>query len=244
MFKPSRKLSIVIPVYNERVTVKETLERVIAAPLPVDWDREIIIVDDGSTDGTREELKKIGHKARIILRDKNGGKGAALKEGFKAAMGDYILIQDADAEYDPSDYSGLLKPIIDNKTEVVFGSRMLGKNSVPLNRIYFYGGLMVTKIFNLLFGTNLTDVATCYKIFPQKFAQGLVGLPSNDFVFDVVELSFFLLRNSKKINEVPIKYDSRDKGEGKKLNWRHGWRCLKRMASLFIAEKWNRTRSL
>ena len=187
-----RKLSIIIPVYNERATIQEILDKVASAPIPAGWEREVIVIDDGSTDGTREILKKIGNTAKVIYREENGGKGAALKDGFKAVTGDYVLIQDADAEYDPADYPALLKPIIEGKSQIVFGSRTLSHNLVPLNRIYFYGGLLVTKIFNLLFRTKLTDLATCYKVFPIEYAKKMVDMyDSDDFVFDVVEISQF-----------------------------------------------------
>ena len=227
----TRTLSVVIPVYNERQTIEATLRKVIEVALPVGWNREIIVVDDGSTDGTKEALKSWTSKVTVIFSPKNGGKGAALKLGFKAAKGDYIIIQDADLEYDPADYSKLLQPIIEEKSQVVFGSRVLNKNAVPFSRIYFYGGLLITKIFNLLFGTKITDVATCYKIFPRAYIEGLSKMPANDFVFDVIELSY-VLACKEKIIEIPVSYISRKKVEGKKLNWRHGWKCFRRMFSL------------
>jgi len=229
-------LSIVIPVYNEKATVRDILRRVDEAKLPSGWTKEIIIVDDGSTDGTRDILRqsqalKIQTPHSVILSEANGGKGAALKAGFAAAKGDYIIIQDADSEYSPSEYTSLLAPIIAGETRVVFGSRTLGRNKVPLSRVYFYGGLFVTRIFNLFFNTRVTDVATCYKIFPKEFVPELLKQRSNDFVFDVIDLSYVLMKR-EKIAEVPISYDSRDNSAGKKINWRHGLRCLIRMISL------------
>ena len=233
----TRTLSVVIPVYNERQTIEATLKKVIGVGLPAGWNKEVIVVDDGSTDGTKEVLKSWVSKVTVIFSPQNGGKGAALKLGFKAAEGDYIIIQDADLEYDPADYCKLLQPIIERKSQVVFGSRVLNKNAVPFSRIYFYGGLLITKIFNLLFGTKITDVATCYKVFPRQYALEAASLPANDFVFDVIELTDFLLRKDRNIVEVPISYVSRHKTEGKKLNWRHGWRCFRRSVMIFFESR-------
>lgn len=233
----ARKISIVIPVYNEEKTIKQTLDKVLAVNLPTSWQKEIIVVNDGSYDKTAEILKDYREKVRLLNREQNGGKGAALKAAFMLAAGDFILIQDADAEYDPDNYSRLLEPITNDKTQTVFGSRVLTKNNVPFSRIYFYGGLVITKIFNFLFGNGITDLATCYKVFPRKYVADLVNMPSDDFVFDVVELSYVLLRKEKHIHEVPISYVSRHKEDGKKMNWRQGWRCFRKIFSLFIAEK-------
>ena len=219
------KLSIIIPCYNEEKTIEEVLERVKLAPLPEGWSKEIIIVDDCSTDRTREIIKKYQNELRVVFKEKNQGKGSALKEGFKIVSGDYILIQDADLEYDPRDYLKLLEPIIENKADIVFGSRVLNKNNVSFSQVYFYGGLLISKIFNLLFGTKLTDIATCYKLFPRSLAPKLIYLSSNDFVFDVIELTHQLVLNGR-IVEVPISYKARSRKEGKKINWRHGVKCL------------------
>jgi dolichol-phosphate mannosyltransferase len=231
-----KELSIVIPVFNESGTIEEVVKRVMAARLPAGWNREIIIVDDCSTDGTELILKSIDPSCRVITCTKNGGKGAALKEGFKVATGDYILIQDADLEYDPTDHLSLLKPIDDGASEVVFGSRTLGRNRVPFSRIFFYGGLLITKVFNFMFQSHLTDVATCYKLFPRTYIEGVLKLPSDDFVYDVVELSHYLHRRTS-ISEVPIRYESRGSEEGKKISWRHGFRCFKRIVFLQLLEK-------
>lgn len=233
---PSRLLSVIIPVFNEKATIRDILHRVDQAGLPSGWRKEIIVVDDGSTDGTRDILTldlAAGMKSptRIIFADANGGKGAALKAGFKAAAGDYIVIQDADAEYNPAEYGKLLQPIVRGEAQAVFGSRTLGMNKVPLSRIYFYGGLFVTRVFNLFFGTRFTDVATCYKVFPRACVDELMKQPSRDFVFDVIELSYVLMRR-ERIVEVPISYESRGSKAGKKINWKHGLRCLSRIVTL------------
>ena len=236
------RLSVIIPVFNEKNTIGTVIQKVLDAQLPNEWVKEVIIVNDGSTDGTTESLKNLDSRCRVITAAKNGGKGAALKDGLAAATGEYILIQDADLEYDPSEYVRLLKPIESGEYNVVFGSRTMMDNDVPLSSYYFYGGLLITKIFNFLFRTKISDIATCYKIFPAKYVKDLILLPARDFVFDVIELSFFLIRK-EPIAEVPIKYLSRKKIHGKKLNWRHGVRCFMRMVSLFVIEKscrfWN-----
>ncbi len=229
-----KKLSIIIPVYNEVLTITKLLSRVSGIVLPNQIEKEIIIVDDGSTDGTKEMLKNVSRKFKVISREINGGKGAALKSGFKAATGEYLLIQDADLEYNPNDYPKLLEPVLSGEAEVVFGSRTMLQNNVPLSQIYFYGGLMLTKVFNSLFRSRLTDLATCYKLFPTHFVTEIEFLPANDFVFDVVELSHFLVRNSRLV-EVPITYQARALSQGKKLNWRHGWRCFLTMIRLRLS---------
>lgn len=222
------KLSIIIPCFNEEKTIKQVLNATCSTLLPPGWDREVIIVDDGSKDGTRDvlrSLKQIHENVKIIYKDRNEGKGSSLKVGFAAASGDYIIIQDADTEYDPQDYAKLLTPILKKEATIVFGSRILEKNNVPFNMVYFYGGLAVTKIFNLFFRTKLGDITTCYKLFPASIVHDLIYLPSNDFVFDAVELTHVLVQ-SGKIKEVPIRYTARTKKEGKKLNWKHGVRCF------------------
>jgi glycosyltransferase involved in cell wall biosynthesis len=231
------KLSIVVPVYNERGTIRDILFRIEKAALPVGWTKEIIVVDDGSTDGTREALTEYKEPFKVIFAARNGGKGAALKLGFKAASGDYIIVQDADSEYDPGEYGALLQPIVEGRAEVVFGSRVLGRNKVPLSRVYFYGGLLVTKIYNMFMGTRLTDVATCYKVFPRKYLPELIAQPSNDFVYDVIEMTYVLGRH-ERILEVPVSYASRAHAEGKKINWKHGVRCFARILSLSAERPW------
>ncbi len=218
-----KKLSIIIPVYNERAMLPEILKRVEAVELPL--EKEIIIVDDFSTDGTRELLKSFGEKYKISYHELNKGKGGALKTGFGVAIGDYIIIQDADLEYDPADYIKLLTPVLKGDADVAFGSRTLFGNNIPFSAVYFYGGLAVGKIFNVLFRTKFTDIATCYKLFPRNFIPQVIVLPGNDFVFDVVYLTHKLSKLGKVV-EVPINYTARKKREGKKLNWRHGIKCL------------------
>lgn len=221
------KLSIIVPVFNEEKTISSIIDCLTGLGLPTNWQKEIIIVNDGSTDSTAAILGNMPKRSDLITINKstNGGKGSALKVGFRWATGDYLTVQDGDLEYDPNDYRQLLA-CIDQGSKVAFGSRVLGHNNVSFSRIYFYGGLLVTKIFNLFFGTKLTDVATCYKVFPRALVDSnLLNMPNNDFVFDVVELSWFLATRSKVV-EMPISYCPRSKAQGKKINWRHGWRCL------------------
>ncbi len=222
--RAAMQLSVIIPCYNEASTIEGVVGRVRAAPLPPGWSREIIIVDDGSTDGTRVALSRLGRQSEppvILYRAQNAGKGAALKDGLARGSGDYFIVQDADDEYDPRDFSKLLEPIVQGQAVSVFGSRKRGANNVPYNAIYFYGGLLVTKIFNWLFWTNLSDIATCYKLFPKCLVPELLSSPHDDFVFDAVDLTLTLIGGGA-IAEVPVRYRARTKERGKKLNWRHG----------------------
>lgn len=220
------KLSIVIPCFNEEKTILHTLRKVKRVRLLEGWEKEILVVDDGSFDGTQEILRNLEDSdIQVLYRKKNEGKGAALKAGFSRATGDYILIQDADAEYDPEEYSKLLAPIIQKQADIVFGSRNMGHDNVPFSAVYFYGGLAITKVFNLFFGTKLSDITTCYKVFPRSFAPSLVCMPEKDFVFDAINLTHALVTGGHVV-EVPITYVSRTRQEGKKLNWTHGMKCL------------------
>ncbi|MEK7646093.1 MAG: glycosyltransferase [Patescibacteria group bacterium] len=232
-----QRLSVIIPVFNERKTVEATLKKVLTVVLPQGWSREVIVVDDGSTDGSRGVIARYTDKVKAVFRAENGGKAAALRDGLSVATGDFVLIQDADLEYDPEDYGALLKPIIEGKTKVVFGSRVLSENAVPFSQIYFYGGLLVTKIFNLVFRSRITDIATCYKVFPKEAIPKLLTLTSSGFIFDVIDLTYFLLKTYGTILEIPISYHSRKKEEGKKMNWRHGVRCLRHIFFLWFFER-------
>lgn len=221
------KLSIIIPCFNEEKTILHTLEKVKHARLPESWEKEIIVVDDGSSDRTREILRNSNDsQIQVVYKIKNEGKGAALKAGFSCATGDYILIQDADSEYDPTEYSKLLDPIIQKQADVVFGSRNMRRNNIPFNTIYFYGGLAITKAFNLFFGTKLSDITTCYKVFPHSFISRLVCISGDGFSFDAVDLTYVLVAGGGRVVEVPITYTARTRQEGKKLNWTHGVVCL------------------
>jgi glycosyltransferase involved in cell wall biosynthesis len=214
-------LSVIIPVYNEKTTISEVIEKVWAVELPI--EKEIIVVDDGSTDGTVEVLQSNSIKLKhTYLTPINIGKGAAVRIGLTLARGEIILIQDADLELDPNEYKQLIEPILDGKTAVVYGSRFLGENRVaPLRRFANY---FLTFTTNLLFGTKLTDMETAYKVFTSEVAAKL-SLEANRFEIEP-EITAQIARQGYKITEVPISYNPRTKSEGKKINWKDGFKAL------------------
>lgn len=214
-------LSVIIPVYNEKSTISEVIEKVSAVELPI--DKEIIVVDDGSTDGTVEILHSNKVKlANTYLTPINIGKGAAVRIGLTLVKGDIILIQDADLELNPNEYKQLLQPIFDGKTSVVYGSRFLGENRVaPLRRFANY---FLTFMTNLLFRTKLTDMETAYKVFTAEVAKNL-SLEANRFEIEP-EITAQIARKGFKILEVPISYRPRTKFEGKKIKWKDGVKAL------------------
>jgi glycosyltransferase involved in cell wall biosynthesis len=213
------KLSVVIPVYNERATIEELLKRVQAVPL----DKEIIVVDDGSTDGTRDLLAGMGSPdLRVILQTENRGKGAALRRGFAEARGGVVLIQDADLEYDPTDYPALLDPIERGVADVVFGSRFLGGPHRVLLFWHSIGNRVLTMLSNMLTNLNLTDVWTCYKVFRTEVLRSFT-LHEDRFGFEA-EVTAKVARGRWRIYEVPISYHGRTYAEGKKITWKDGVR--------------------
>ena len=218
------KLSVVIPCYNEVGTIEKIIEAVLSAPYQ---DKEIIIVDDCSTDGTREILKnKLESRvSRIIYQHFNQGKGTALRQGIKAATGDVIIIQDADLEYDPSEYPKMLQPIIDNKADVVFGSRFMGGEAHRV--VYFWhrvGNGLITLISNMFTNLNLTDIETCYKAFRREIIQSIT-IEEDRFGFEP-EITAKISKIKCRIYEVGISYYGRTYEEGKKINWKDGLRAL------------------
>jgi glycosyltransferase involved in cell wall biosynthesis len=218
------KLSIVIPCYNEAKTIRLIVDRVRAAPVA---DKEIIIVDDCSRDGTRDLLRtQIAPLVdRIIYHEVNQGKGAALRTGFAAATGGAIIVQDADLEYDPQEYPRLLRPILDGKADVVFGSRFMGGEAHRV--VYFWhmvGNKFLTLLSNMFTGINLTDMETCYKIFRREVLQK-IRIEENRFGFEP-EITAKVARLECVIYEVGISYYGRTYAEGKKIGWRDGFRAI------------------
>lgn len=217
------KLSVVMPVYNENATISQVVGRVLAAPLPVGVKSELIIVDDGSNDGTKETLRKLSETKQFVYfeHDKNQGKGAALRTGFKHAKGDIILVQDADMEYDPNEYSRLIAPIMNGDSRVVYGSRILGEDENPKGgRMFYFGGRFLSFITNVLYGTSLSDEPTCYKVFD---AATLKSLPLKCLRFEFCpEVTAMLAKKGVDILEIPITYNPRGLSEGKKITWRDG----------------------
>lgn len=219
------KISIIIPVYNEAKTLIKVVEKVLSANVMEGIEKEIIVVDDGSTDGSTSIVRSLSDsRIKKILLSKNCGKGAAIKQALHLVSGDYILIQDADLEYDPKNYNVLLIPIIKAKAMVVFGSRFLKQN--PRRIFYTAGNKLATHIFNFIFGTYLTDIATCYKIFPRELIPQLISVKNNDFIFDVVRVPLAIVKAGYLIHEVPIDYSPRFYKEGKKLLPEHGFSII------------------
>lgn len=218
------KLSVIIPVYNEARTIKKILELVDGAD--VGMEKEVIIVDDCSTDGTRDILRGLEGKYRICYQDENKGKGAAVKRGFQEATGDVMLIQDADLEYDPREYPNLIKPIVDGRADVVYGSRFLKSDISRQNKIIYKRGYLFSRILNwtsnVLSGVPLSDMYTCYKVFSRNAIGRIYPyIESKRFGIDP-ELTAWAAKLDLKITEVPISYKGRTYAEGKKINWRDG----------------------
>ena len=211
------KLSIVIPVYNEKSTIDEIVKRV----QNVDFEKEIIIVDDCSSDGTSDKIDKIsGNNIKKLFHDKNKGKGASLRTGFQHVTGDIVIIQDADLEYNPNEYSNLIEPIVDGRADVVYGSRFLGGPHRVDFFWHYVGNKILTTLSNILTNLILTDMETCYKVFKAEIIKD-IKIRSNRFGFEP-EITAKLAKRKCVIYEVPISYSGRDYDEGKKIGWKDG----------------------
>jgi glycosyltransferase involved in cell wall biosynthesis len=221
------KLSVVIPVYNE----ERTLDAILAAVRAVDLEKEIILVDDCSTDGTRGKLKAIAEQPqangslKVLYHEVNRGKGAALRTGFAAATGDLVIVQDADLEYDPREYPKLIRPILDGKADVVFGSRFAGGESHRVLYFWHYlGNRFLTLCSNAFTNLNITDMETCYKVFRREIIQQ-IKIEENRFGFEP-EITAKVSKLGCRIYEVGISYSGRTYEEGKKISWRDGLRAI------------------
>jgi len=214
-------LSVLIPIYNEKNTILEILKRIDSVDLgDISFKKEIILVDDGSTDGTRDILKGLENEYKIIYHSKNQGKGAAIKTGLNHVLGDYVIIQDADLEYDPKDYRKLLETALKNNAEVVYGSRRLKPQNKYSHISFYLGGLLLTWLTKILYGIEITDESTCYKLFKTETIK-TIPLKCERFEF-CPEITAKIAKRKIKIYEVPINYYPRHKKEGKKIKWRDG----------------------
>ena len=219
MGKSQVKVSVVIPVFNEI----DTIEKIVSRVQSVAMDKEIIIVDDYSTDGTREQLKEIvknQENVKAFYHNCNRGKGAALRTGFDFVSGDIVIIQDADLEYDPREYPELLEPILDGRADVVYGSRFLSGPHRVLLFWHYVGNRFLTLLCNLMTNINLSDMETCYKVFKSEVLKGIV-LKSNRFGFEP-EFTIKMAKMKFRIYEVPISYSGRTYDQGKKITWKDG----------------------
>ena len=214
------KISIIVPVFNEINTLDTILEKIEQAPF-CGLKKEIILVDDMSTDGTREHLKNYEEKYKVLYHDKNQGKGAAIRTAMSAMTGDIMVIQDADLEYDPKDYQELVQLIVDDKADVVYGSRLTGaKPSRSFMFTHWLGNQVLTLTTNILYGATLTDMETCYKAFRTSFLEGIT-IKSDRFDFEP-EITAKILKKKARLYELPISYYGREYAEGKKITWKDG----------------------
>ncbi len=221
---PTMRLSVIVPIYNEQATLRNVVDKVLSVPI----DIELICVDDGSSDGSRNiltELEKQHPQLRVFFQPHNMGKGAALRRGIQEATGDFVIVQDADLEYDPSEFPSLLEPLIQGNADVVYGSRFLGGR--PHRVLYFWhsvGNWLLTLLSNSLTNINLTDMETCYKVFRREIIQS-IPIEENRFGFEP-EITVKVAKRRLRIYEVGISYCGRTYKEGKKIGWKDGFRAL------------------
>jgi glycosyltransferase involved in cell wall biosynthesis len=229
------KLSVVMPVYNEQATLRRVVERVLAVGLEI----ELICVDDGSSDGSREilaDLQKQSPQVQVFLQPHNMGKGAALRRGIREATGDYVIIQDADLEYDPCDYRDLLEPLERGQADVVYGSRFLGAG--PHRVLYFWhsvGNWILTLLSNMITNLNLSDMETCYKVFRREVIQS-IPIEEDRFGFEP-EVTVKVAKRQYRVFEVGISYAGRTYAEGKKIGWKDGFRAIWCLAKYGLKER-------
>ncbi|MFQ5679378.1 MAG: glycosyltransferase family 2 protein [Gemmatimonadota bacterium] len=232
------RISVVMPVYNERETLEEIIRRVAETPLDV----ELVVVDDGSTDGSRailERLAEAGLIQHLLLHERNRGKGAALSTGFRAVSGEVVIIQDADLEYDPEDYPLLLEPILEDRADVVYGSRFMG--SGPHRVLYFWhyvGNRFLTLLSNMVTNLNLTDMETCYKCFRREVLEE-VAVEERAFGVEP-ELTAKIAQGRWRVYEVGISYAGRTYAEGKKITWRDGLWAVVCIGRYGLLRRWTR----
>lgn len=218
------KITILIPIFNEVNTLETILKKVEEAPFG-GLEKEIILIDDFSTDGTKEILKNLESKYPVFYHDQNMGKGAALRTGFEHMTGDIVVIQDADLEYEPADYEPLIKLIMDGRADVAYGSRLSGgKPSRSFMFTHLLGNKLLTLITNILYNTTLTDMETCYKAFKTEFIKG-IQIKSNRFDFEP-EITAKVLKRGARLYELPISYYGREYDEGKKITWKDGFHAI------------------
>jgi glycosyltransferase involved in cell wall biosynthesis len=219
---PRPCLSVVVPCYNERATIATVVDQVLSSP----WTAEVIIIDDGSSDGTRDILARLDDpRVRVLLQPHNQGKGAALRRGFTEATADYVVVQDADLEYDPVEYGALVKPLVDGQADVVYGSRFI--SSRPHRVLYYWhsvGNRFLTTLSNMFTNLNLTDMETCYKVFRREVIQSIV-VEEDRFGFEP-EVTAKVARGGWRVYEMGIGYNGRTYAEGKKIGWRDGVRAV------------------
>ena len=229
-----KKVSVIIPVYNEIATLEAVLKAVEAADF-AGLEKQIVLADDGSTDGSRELLKSYQDRHTVVFKEKNEGKGSAVRAGIENATGDIIVIQDADLDYDPADYTPLLQLILDDKADVVYGTRFCAKNETKDFMLHHYwGNKLITWAADIIYNARLSDVETCYKAFKADCLKD-IRLKENSFAFDP-EITAKLLKRKFRFAEAPVSYKGRTFAQGKKISWKDGFAALKALVKYRFTE--------